>query len=199
MTDRSTQRRRRTGATALLCGLAVAALAVTAPAAGAAKPKPTKPGPPTGVTATAGVRRITVAFTAPASNGGAKIDNYRATCTSSDGGKKRSHDGEKSPIKVNGLTSGKTYTCTVSAHNKVGRSDESAPSNAVTLPNVPGKPSVTSVTPGRHSITVAFSAPASDGGSPITGYRAKCTTTSGPKRRSVCTRQSQGRSHRRNG
>jgi hypothetical protein len=169
---------RRTGVPALFCGLAVLALAVTAPAAGAAKPKPTKPGAPTGVTATAGVRRITVTFTKPSSNGGAKIDNYRATCTSSDGGKTRSHNGDKSPIKVDGLTSGKTYTCAVAAHNKVGFGDPGGPSNSVTLPTVPGKPSVTSVTPGKHRITVAFTA-GSDGGSPITSYHAKCATTTG--------------------
>jgi hypothetical protein len=47
--------------------------------------------------------------------------NVQATArTSSNGGKAQRKDGDKSPIKVGGLTAGKSYTCTVAAHNKVG-------------------------------------------------------------------------------
>jgi len=193
MAPKSRSRRRRTGAMALFCGLAaVLALALAAPAAGAKTTSRRR----TGVAATAGIRSIKVTFTAPANNGGAKVDNYRATCTSSQGGKPRSHEGRKSPIKVNGLTSGKTHTRTVSAHNKAGRGPESGPSNSVTLPDVPGKPSINSVTPGKHRITVAFTAPASDGGSPITGSRTKCTTTAGRPRAIHTTARSRRSSSR---
>ena len=89
------------------------------------------PGAPTITGVTAGVRSVKVAFTKPADNGGAPITNYRATCTSSNGGAKGSHEGPKSPITVSGLTAGKNYTCTVRARNKVGLGPASAPSDTV--------------------------------------------------------------------
>ncbi len=92
---------------------------------------PMPPGAPTNVTATPGKRSVKVTFTKPASNGGSKITEYRAKCTSSDGGVTRSHNGAHSPIVVDGLTAKKTYTCTVAAHNEVGFGPASAPSNPV--------------------------------------------------------------------
>src|SRR5438445_734243 len=78
------------------------------------------PGAPTNVSATPGVRSAKVSFTKPSDNGGAPITNYRAVCTSGNGGAKGAHEGPKSPIVVAGLTAGKTYTCTVAARNRVG-------------------------------------------------------------------------------
>lgn len=89
---------------------------------------PTAPGAPTGVTATPGSGSISVAFTAPASNGGSAITGYTASCASSDGGAPGSGTGAASPITVSGLDNGKTYTCTVTATNGIGTSDPSAAS-----------------------------------------------------------------------
>jgi len=87
----------------------------------------TVPGAPTIGTATAGNASASVAFAAPASNGGAAIDNYRATCTPGS----ISATGSASPINVAGLSNGTTYTCTVAAHNSVGWGAESGASNSV--------------------------------------------------------------------
>ena len=162
------------GAAALAAsGLALA----TAPAAGAA---PTTPGQPTNVSITAGPRNVKVTFTAPTSNGGSKITNYRAKCTSSDGGKAGAHNGDKSPIKVGGLTAGKTYSCTVAAHNKVGYGSESTPSNSVVVkPTVPGPPTNVSATAGKRSGRVTFTKPADNGSAKIDDYRVKCTSSNG--------------------
>jgi YD repeat-containing protein len=94
----------------------------------------TAPGAPTAVSATAGNASITVNFGAPASNGNATITGYTAVCTSSNGGVSGSNTGGASAtsIQVSGLTSGKIYTCTVTASNSVGPGPESAPSNTVT-------------------------------------------------------------------
>jgi Subtilase family/Domain of unknown function DUF11/Fibronectin type III domain/WD40-like Beta Propeller Repeat len=86
------------------------------------------PGAPTGVAAAAGYGQATVSFTAPASNGGAPISSY--TVTSSPGGV--TAVGGASPITVNGLTNGTTYTFTVKASNSAGTGAASLPSNAVT-------------------------------------------------------------------
>ena len=95
----------------------------------------TVPGAPTGVVATAGNAFASVAFVAPANNGGSAITGY--TVTSNPGGITVS--GGSSPINVTGLTNNTAYTFTVVATNAVGNSVASAASTAVT----PGPPPFT--------------------------------------------------------
>lgn len=88
-----------------------------------------KPGAPTIGTATAtGATTATVAFTAPASNGGAAITSY--TVTSSPGS--ITVTGATSPITITGLTAGQAYTFTVKATNSAGTSSASSASNSIT-------------------------------------------------------------------
>ena len=160
------------------CGLAIAAVALMGAPVGAATP--TVPGAPTITAVTAGHRSVKITFTKPADNGGAGVTSYRAKCTSSNGGVTRSHEGTRSPIYVAGLTAEKTYTCTLRARNKVGLGPSSAPSDPfVVLPSAPGAPTINSVTAGNHSVKIAFTKPADNGGAKIVDYRAKCTSTNG--------------------
>ena len=78
------------------------------------------PGAPTLSAATAGDRQVSLAFTAPSSNGGSAITSYSATCTA--GSVSVSASGSGSPLVVMGLTNGTTYSCTVLATNAVGNS-----------------------------------------------------------------------------
>lgn len=73
------------------------------------------------------------------------------------------------------LQNGNSYTFTVTATNAVGESNESARSNQITLPAAPGQPQNLTVTPGDARAQVRWDAPASDGGSPITGYVVTAT------------------------
>jgi uncharacterized repeat protein (TIGR03803 family) len=130
------------------------------------------PGAPTGVVAMAGNGEVTVGFNAPASNGGSPITGY--TVTSIAGGIEKT--GTSSPITVTGLTNGTAYTFMVTATNAVGTGPASGPSNSVTPATVPGAPTIGTATGGNAQATVSFTAPASNGGSPITGY----TVTSSP-------------------
>ena len=133
----------------------------------AVTPAATAPDMPTGATATPGNAEATVSFTAPASNGGSAILNY--TVTSNDG---ISATGPASPITVTGLTNGTTYTFTVTATTAIGTSAASDPSAAVTpAATVPDKPTGATATPGNAEATVSFTAPASNGGSTIQGYK----------------------------
>jgi hypothetical protein len=88
----------------------------------------TAPGAPTIGAASAGDASATIAFTAPASNGGASIIDY--TATASPGG--ATGTSTSSPVTVSGLTNGTAYTFTVTARNNVGPGVASAASNSVT-------------------------------------------------------------------
>ncbi|MDD5439126.1 MAG: fibronectin type III domain-containing protein, partial [Candidatus Omnitrophica bacterium] len=126
------------------------------------------PGIPTGVTAVAGNALATVSFTAPASGGGA-ITGYTVTpYVGAVAGTPTS--GTASPITVTGLINGTTYTFTVTATSAGGTSAASAPSNSVTPATVPDAPTAVSAVQGNTQATVSFTAPASNGGSPILTY-----------------------------
>ncbi|WP_084620462.1 fibronectin type III domain-containing protein [Agromyces italicus] len=134
----------------------------------------TVPGAPTGVSAVAGNGNATVSWKAPASNGGSAITGY--TVTSSPGGKTATVSGSATTATVAGLTNGTAYTFTVKAQNAKGSSVASAASAAVTPATVPGAPTGVSAVAGSGKATVSWVAPASNGGSAITGY----TVTSSP-------------------
>jgi hypothetical protein len=48
---------------------------------------------------------------------------------------------------------------------------------------VPGAPTIGAATPGNTQATIAFTAPASNGGSAITGYTVTCTAERRQRRR----------------
>jgi len=142
----------------------------------------TVPSAPTGVSVTRGQNSASVAFTASASNGGSAITGYTASCSSTNGGATRTGTGASSPITVTTLTQGDTYTCTVLATNGAGNSPASTASSSFTAATVPGAPVFTAGTvthPVATSATVPFTAPASNGGSPITSYTVTCPSSDG--------------------
>jgi hypothetical protein len=132
---------------------------------------PTVPAAPTGVTATAGNTQASVSWTAPSSNGGSVITSYTVTPYIGNTAQPASTV-SGSPTTVSGLTNNLTYTFTVSATNSVGTGAPSAPSNGVTptAPTVPGAPTGVLATAGDAQASVSWTAPSSNGGSPITSY-----------------------------
>jgi titin len=150
-------------------GVGVPSDAVTASVANA-------PGPPTNVVATAGVTSATVSWTAPDQTGIPPVINYvvrsdpktlsiQTWCLNE----------VITTCEFRGLEPGKPYTFSVAAINSEGSSGWSAPSNSViakAVPDVPSAPTSVSARPAKGSIIVGWSAPTSDGGEPITEYRA---------------------------
>lgn len=138
----------------------------------------TGPGTPTIGTATPGNASATVAFTAPADDGGSPITSYSVTASSSYAYYNQTATAAQSPITVTGLVNGQAYTFTVTATNANGTSSASSPSNSVTPATVPGTPTVQSVAPGNASAAVQFLTPSANGAA-ITGYTASCAIDGG--------------------
>ena len=140
---------------------------------------PTVPGAPTLTAATAGNNSVAIAWSAPSSNGGSAITGYKVYRGTTSGG-------ETLLTTLGNITSftdataanGTTYYYKVSALNAVG---EGATSNELFAKpaTVPGAPTLSGAAPGNASVSLTWSAPGSNGGSPVTAYRVYRGTTSG--------------------
>ncbi|HEV2244851.1 MAG TPA: fibronectin type III domain-containing protein, partial [Streptosporangiaceae bacterium] len=78
-----------------------------------------------------------------------------------------------------GLVNGTTYFYTVAALNAVGTSPQSAEVSATPQPTVPTAPLAVTAGAGNGSVSLTWSVPASDGGSPVTGYNVYRGTSAG--------------------
>lgn len=137
---------------------------------------PVVPGFPLNVVATPGNGSITITFGAPAT--GSPPTGYTATSTSPTGFSGSSAGSATSIGPITGLTNGTPYTFSVVASNSAG----SGPGSSVTATpfTVPGPPTSVTASPSDGSITIAFSPPASFGGSAaFLGYVATSTSPAG--------------------
>src|SRR5207302_1546012 len=131
--------------------------------------------------ATGGNAQVTLTWQAPASNGGSPITNYKIYRGTTSGGETLvATIGNQLSYSDGGLTNGATYYYQVSAVNNVGegpRSNEiSATPTAPAAP--PGARPCVVATAGDATVTLTWSAPNSNGGSPITNYRIYRGTSS---------------------
>jgi Domain of unknown function (DUF4082)/Fibronectin type III domain len=134
---------------------------------------PSAPGTVTGVSATAGQSSATVSWTAPSTGG--PVDSYKITPfigSTAQTAKTITGSPPATSTTVSGLTPGTAYTFTVQAINAGGSGPASSASNSVTPSGagVPGAPTGASAQADSTSAVVGWTAPASDGGSAITGY-----------------------------
>jgi titin len=131
------------------------------PAGSAASTPRTIPGAP-GVSSTPNNGSISVSYSAPASDGGNAISSYQRSTDNVNWETSTSN-----PFTVSG-TNGTSVTSYVRAVNDAGAGPSASTSSTPrTTPNSPG----VSSTPNNGSISVSYSAPASDGGNAISSYQ----------------------------
>ncbi len=142
-------------------------------------PAPAPPSAPLNVVATAGNASVIVSWTAPANH--QPVTSYTVHNSLASNGvlvadvTVTALPGSTivpTSVTVTGLTNGVTYQFEVLATNTLGSSPFSTPSNSVTpqAPTVPGAPTNALAIAGDSSASVSWTAPASNGGSPITSY-----------------------------
>jgi Ca2+-binding RTX toxin-like protein len=147
-------------------------------ASNAVTPVPEVPGAPVLGAVTRGNASATVQWAAPAGDGGSPVTGYRVRTYAGNSAtalKTQAVAATARSAVVGGLTNGTAYRFDVVAFNAVGDGPASARSAAVTPATRPGAPVIGTASSGAAgapvNATVRWSAPPSDGGSPITAYR----------------------------
>lgn len=134
------------------------------------------PSPPDVESAEEGIRQVTLKWNAAATSetGGSALTGYYIE---SDQGYKETLSATVTEKTVTGLTNGSSHVFTIKAINSLGYSAGST-FEQVTVFDVPGTPSGVTLTGEGRTLTATWSAPTSDGGSPVTGYSAYLIRTS---------------------
>ena len=132
---------------------------------------PSVPGAPASLTATAGDGAVALVWSAPADDGDAPVTGYEyryAAGAAVPGDTPWRSAGLNLEWTVTGLTNGQRYAFEVRARNRVG---EGAARGALATPvGRPGVPASLTAMAGDEEVELVWSAPADDGGSPVTGY-----------------------------
>lgn len=133
----------------------------------------TAPSPPQNLMASGSNGSVRLLWTAPTSNGGSAITSYNVYRGTAPGG-------ESPTPAITGVTgtsftdtslaNGTTYYYEVTAVNAVSPSTASNEASATPLATAPTVPQSLAASGGNGVLTLSWSAPASDGGSSITGY-----------------------------
>jgi titin len=133
----------------------------------------TVPDAPTLVSGTPTDGAVDVSWSLPVFDGGTDIDSYTVTTSPTPNVAEDGTCTVNAPTRtcrISGLTNGVSYAFVVTAHNAVGDSNDSAPSVGVIPARVPDAPDAPVATRGNQSVSLAWQAPAFNGGSPITSY-----------------------------
>ncbi|MEP6817055.1 MAG: fibronectin type III domain-containing protein, partial [Marmoricola sp.] len=127
--------------------------------------------------ATGGRSSAALTWAVPASDGGSAVTGYSVrvvdAATNAQIGALQTAAADATSVTVGGLVNGTAVSFQVQARNGVGTGGFSALSNTVTPATVPAAPVIGAVTRGSTSALVTWAAPASNGGSAVTGYSVR--------------------------
>jgi LPXTG-motif cell wall-anchored protein len=131
---------------------------------------PSVPAPPTGLAASTSSGALGFSWVAPTDDGGTAITGYTVTLTPGGG----TCTVTTLSCTITGLSNATAYAATATATNVVGASAASSPVSATPV-GAPSAPRDITSTVTNAGLLVTWSAPASNGGSPITGYHVTAT------------------------
>ncbi len=140
----------------------------------------TVPAAPTSLSATPGNSQVSLSWTAPATNGGSPITDYKIEYSTDGTLWNTFTDGTSTSttVIVTGLTNGVQYQFRVSAVNTAGTGTASSTTDA-TPRTVPAAPTSLSATPGNAQVSLSWFAPTNNGGSTITDYKIEYSSNAG--------------------
>ena len=138
-----------------------------------------KLGAPAGLAAVPGNGQVILSWAAPASDGGSPVSGYKVYA-----GTTADFNGNARVVKVAGtkytgtdLINGTTYCFWVTA---VNGDSEGLAAEASAVPGIaPEAPAGLAAVPGNGQVILSWAAPASDGGSPVSGYNVYQGTSAG--------------------
>jgi titin len=145
----------------------------------------TTSGTPTSVVPTRGDGQVSLSWTAPTSNGGSGIIQYRVQFAAEGSDDYSTWSSAISTLSasttyvVTGLTNGTSYKFRVVAVNAAGNGAYSSASSAVTPFTASGAPTSLATTSGVSQVVLSWTAPASNGGDLITDYTVQFSSDSG--------------------
>lgn len=132
------------------------------------------PDKPVVVSAVAGVKKVTLTWTAPTNTGGLALSSYKITAT---GISTTAADSATSKV-IEGLSDGTTYSFKIIAVNANGESTSGDFADAKTA-DVPDAPTNVTATVNATTISNSWSAPTNSNGSTITEYKVYLINSSG--------------------
>ena len=138
----------------------------------------TTPDAPTDLRFVRGDRSVTVSWAAPVNTGGLRLDGYLISAVAPDSSETLCRT-EALHCTVDGLTNGVEYRIRITAANDVGESPATEAAEMARPATHPGEPRNITVSASDHLIAVTWSTPDSDGGEPVSGYRAFANDSEG--------------------
>ena len=147
-----------------------------------ATPIPTIASPPRSLIAWTYAGQVTLAWIVPSSSGGQPVTAYRIQLSTDGGRTWVNAAGIRAPTRrytVRGLTNGVTYQFRVMALNAVGWSPVSNLVTATPRLTAPWPPRSLKAWVYPDRVSLDWTAPASDGGEPVTAYRIQRSTDGG--------------------
>jgi len=147
---------------------------------------PTAPGAPQSLAAVADSGSISLSWQIPASDGGGGITGYRVYRGTSSGSESTTALASVSASSLaytdSSVANGTTYFYVVKAYNGYGTSGASNEVSATPVASTaspPSAPQNLTASPGQSVVTLTWSAPATDGGAPVTSYNVYRGTSAG--------------------